>query len=91
MAYLGRSASPAGISKEFGRNPVGSGALKFHTWRANEAVVVSRNDNIQDGKADGETTVFRPITDGNTRVAEGCRWHRHDGRVHQSRFRSSER
>ena len=74
LAYpTGLIASPAGIKKsgkEFGRNPVGSGAFKFDTWRANEAVVVSRNDSYWDGKAGSEAIVFRPITDGNTRVAE---------------------
>lgn len=74
LAYpTGLIASPAAIQqsgKEFGRNPVGTGAFKFESWKANESVILSRNDNYWDGTAGTEAVVFRPITDGNTRVAE---------------------
>ncbi len=74
MAYpTGLIASPAAIEKsgaEFGRNPVGTGAFKFESWKANESVILSRNDSYWDGIAGTEAVVFRPITDGNTRVAE---------------------
>ena len=73
LAYpTGLIASPTAIKsgKDFGRNPVGTGAFMFDNWKANEAVIVNRNDNYWDGKAGSETIVFRPITDGNTRVAE---------------------
>ena len=74
LAYpTGLIASPAAIKKhgsDFGRNPVGTGAFKFDSWKSNEAVVVSRHDAHWDGKAGTEAVVFRPITDGNTRVAE---------------------
>ena len=46
------------------------GPFKFAEWRSNEAVVVERNDDYWGEKAGTEAVVFRPITDGNTRVAE---------------------
>ena len=74
LAYpTGLIASPAAIKKygkDFGRNPVGTGAFKFDTWKSNEAVIVSRNEGHWEGKAGTEAVIFRPITDGNTRVAE---------------------
>ena len=74
LAYpTGLIASPEAIKNngsDFGRNPVGTGAFKFNSWKANEAVIVDRNDNYWDGKSGLKTIVFRPITDGNTRVAE---------------------
>ena len=74
LAYpTGLIASPTAIKrygKDFGRNPVGTGAFKFDTWKSNEAVIVSRHDGHWDGKAGTEAVIFRPITDGNTRVAE---------------------
>ena len=74
LAYpTGLIASPAAIQAsgaDFGRNPVGTGAFMFESWKANESVIVSRNDNYWDGTAGTEAIVFRPITDGNTRVAE---------------------
>ena len=74
LAYpTGLIASPEAIKNngsDFGRNPVGTGAFKFNSWKANEAVIVDSNDNYWDGKSGLKTIVFRPITDGNTRVAE---------------------
>ena len=74
LAYpTGLIASPAAIKKhgkDFGRNPVGTGAFKFDSWKSNEAVIVSRHDGYWDGRAGTEAVIFRPITDGNTRVAE---------------------
>ena len=74
LAYpTGLIASPAAIKKDgkdFGRNPVGTGAFKFDTWKSNEAVIVSSHDGHWDGKAGTKAVIFRPITDGNTRVAE---------------------
>ena len=74
LAYpTGLIASPAAIKKhgkDFGRNPVGTGAFKFDSWKSNEAVIVSRHDGYWDGSAGTEAVIFRPITDGNTRVAE---------------------
>jgi len=74
LAYpTGLIASPAAIEahgKDFGRNPVGTGAFKFAEWKSNERVVVERNDDYWGEKAGTEAVVFRPITDANTRVAE---------------------
>jgi len=74
LAYpTGLIVSPAGVKKhgkDFGRNPVGTGAFKFAEWESNAKIVVTRNDNYWDGAAKLEAVVFRPITDGNTRVAE---------------------
>jgi len=74
LAYpTGLMVSPEAVKKsgkDFGRNPVGTGPFKFGEWRSNEAVVVERNDDYWGEKAGTKTVVFRPITDGNTRVAE---------------------
>ena len=64
------SAAVAKHGKDFGRNPVGTGAFEFAEWEGNTKVVVTRNDNYWDGNAELEAVIFRPITDANTRVAE---------------------
>ena len=52
LAYpTGLIASPEAIKNngsDFGRNPVGTGAFRFNSWKANEAVIVDRNDNYWD-------------------------------------------
>jgi len=74
LAYpTGLIVSPAAVEKsgkDFGRNPVGTGAFKFEEWEANAKVVVSRYDEYWDGAAPLEAVVYRPITDANTRIAE---------------------
>ncbi len=74
LAYpTGLIVSPAAVmqyGQDFGRHPVGTGAFQFEEWRANEAVVVTRNEDYWDGAPSLEAVVFRPITDANTRTAE---------------------
>lgn len=74
LAYpTGLIVSPAAVAKhgkDFGRNPVGTGAFEFAEWEGNTKVVVTRNDDYWDGNAELEAVIFRPITDANTRVAE---------------------
>ncbi len=74
LAYpTGLIVSPAAVAAngmEFGRNPVGTGPFQFGEWRANEAVVIERNDGYWGDAAATQAVVFRPITDSNTRVAE---------------------
>jgi peptide/nickel transport system substrate-binding protein len=74
LAYpTGLIVSPAGVmanGADFGRNPSGTGPFKFEGWKSNEYVVVNRNDDYWDGTASLDGIVFRPLTDGNTRVAE---------------------
>jgi peptide/nickel transport system substrate-binding protein len=65
--------SPTAVAKygkDFGRNPVGTGAFKFNEWTANQHVTVDANPNYWDGAPKLAQVVFRPITDANTRVAE---------------------
>ncbi|WP_435926974.1 ABC transporter substrate-binding protein [Dryocola sp. BD613] len=69
----GLIVSPTAVKKygkNFGRHPVGTGAFKFVEWQANQRVVVTANAGYWDGKPAVKYVVFRPITDGNTRVAE---------------------
>ena len=78
--FLSNLATPTGLivspeavkkyGKEFGRHPVGSGAFGFSEWQSNQRVVLNANAHYWDGKPELQTLVFRPITDGNTRVAE---------------------
>ena len=74
LAYpTGLIVSPAAVEasgKDYGRNPVGTGAYKFEEWQSNQRVVVTRNEDYWDGAPAPEAVVFRPITDANTRVAE---------------------
>lgn len=74
LAYpTGLIVSPEAVKKDgkdFGRNPVGTGAYKFAEWKSNAKVVVTRNDQYWGGAPSLEAVVFRPITDANTRVAE---------------------
>ena len=74
LAYpTGLIVSPAAVEehgKDFGRNPSGTGPFKFEEWDSNTRVVVTRNEEYWDGAPPLEAVVFRPITDGNTRVAE---------------------
>ena len=74
LAYpTGLIVSPAGLmanGADFGRNPSGTGPFKFEGWKSNEYVAVNRNDDYWDGTASLDGIVFRPLTDGNTRVAE---------------------
>src|SRR5690606_18104654 len=44
--------------------------FRFAEWESNSKVVVVRNDDYWDDAPSLEAVVFRPITDGNTRVAE---------------------
>jgi len=74
LAYpTGLIVSPSAVEKfgkEFGRNPSGTGPFRFAEWESNAKVVVTRNDDYWEGAPSLEAVVFRPITDGNTRVAE---------------------
>ncbi len=74
LAYpTGLIVSPAAVEKygkDFGRNPVGTGAYRFAEWQSNSRVVVEKNPEWWDGEPGLEAVVFRPITDGNTRLAE---------------------
>jgi len=74
LAYpTGLIVSPAAVMEHganFGRNPSGTGPFRFAEWKANESVVITRNDGYWNGSASTEAVVFRPITDANTRVAE---------------------
>lgn len=74
LAYpTGLIVSPAAVMQhgvDFGRNPSGTGPFRFAEWKANESVVITRNEGYWDGTAASEAVVFRPISDANTRVAE---------------------
>ncbi|PKP73206.1 MAG: ABC transporter substrate-binding protein [Alphaproteobacteria bacterium HGW-Alphaproteobacteria-6] len=74
LAYpTGLIVSPAAVMQhgaDYGRNPSGTGPFRLAEWKANESVVVTRNEDYWDGTAATEAVVFRPISDANTRVAE---------------------
>ena len=74
FAYpTGLIVSPEAIKKygkEIGRHPSGTGAFVFKEWESNSKVVLERNPDYWGGAPKLEAVVFRPITDGNTRVAE---------------------
>ena len=74
LAYpTGLLVSPAAVREhgaDYGRNPVGTGPYQFVEWESNTQVTVTKNEDYWDGAPDMERIVFRPITDGNTRVNE---------------------
>ena len=74
LAYpTGLIVSPEAVKKygkDFGRHPSGTGPFSFVEWDSNAKVVVKRNDDYWGGAPSLKAVVFRPITDGNTRVAE---------------------
>ncbi|ORE95829.1 extracellular solute-binding protein [Stappia sp. 22II-S9-Z10] len=74
LAYpTGLIVSPAAVEKygeDFGRHPSGTGAFKFAEWQSNSRVVVEKNADWWGGEPALRAIVFRPITDGNTRLAE---------------------
>jgi peptide/nickel transport system substrate-binding protein len=57
----------------FNRSPVGSGPYRFREWRANERVVLERNEDYPEGLGgppDAERVVFRIIPEPATRLTE---------------------
>ncbi len=74
MAYpTGLMVSPAAVKqygKEYGRHPSGTGPFRFKNWESNRRVVVEQNPDYWNGPPKLKAVVFRPITDGNTRVTE---------------------
>ena len=66
----GLMASPTAIMKfgtEYSRNPVGTGAWKFETWRDNDLLTVVRNEKYwQPGLPQLEGINFQIIPDTNT-------------------------
>ncbi|HET6630695.1 MAG TPA: ABC transporter substrate-binding protein [Woeseiaceae bacterium] len=73
LAYPpGMIVSPAAVRKygaRFGRNPVGSGPFAFTAWESNVKVVLHEFDGYREPTNSARVLVFRPITDGNARVA----------------------
>jgi peptide/nickel transport system substrate-binding protein len=74
MAYpTGLLVSPAAVAQHgenYGRNPVGTGPFSFNSWRGNTSVTLDAYDGYWGDPAGVEQIIFRPITDGNTRVTE---------------------
>ena len=74
LAYpTGLLVSPAAVREhgsDYGRNPVGTGPYQFVEWESNTQVTVVKNEEYWAGAPDMDRVVFRPITDGNTRVNE---------------------
>ncbi len=74
LAYpTGLMVSPSAVEQhgeEFGRNPVGTGPFQFVEWESNTQVTIEANDDYWGSSAGLERIVFRPVTDGNTRVNE---------------------
>ncbi|MFP4484667.1 MAG: ABC transporter substrate-binding protein [Spirochaetota bacterium] len=74
LAYpTGLLVSPAAVEEygdDYGRNPVGTGPYEFVEWESNTRVTVVKNQDYWGGEPGMDQIVFRPITDGNTRVNE---------------------
>jgi peptide/nickel transport system substrate-binding protein len=74
LAYpTGLLVSPDAVREhgaDYGRNPVGTGPYSFVEWQSNTQVTVAKNADYWDGEPGMDQIVFRPITEGNTRVNE---------------------
>jgi peptide/nickel transport system substrate-binding protein len=74
LAYpIGLLVSPEAVREhegELGRNPVGTGPYQFVGWESNRHVTVEANPNYWGPEPGVDQIIFRPITDGNTRVNE---------------------
>ncbi|MFP4644715.1 MAG: ABC transporter substrate-binding protein [Spirochaetales bacterium] len=74
LAYpTGLMVSPTAVEESedgFGRNPVGTGPFQFVEWESNTNVTVEAFADYWGSAPGVEQIVFRPVTDGNTRVNE---------------------
>lgn len=58
------------FGKDFGRNPVGTGAFKFVSWRTGDQVTLEANPDYWGGALDIDRIVFRTIPEVGTQVVE---------------------
>jgi peptide/nickel transport system substrate-binding protein len=72
--HLLENVAPAELrNAPFNRQPVGSGPFRFGEWRANERLVLVRNDEFPEslgGPAAAERIVFRVIPEASTMLTE---------------------
>jgi peptide/nickel transport system substrate-binding protein len=73
LAYpTGLLVSPAATlkyGKNFGHNPVGTGAFQFVEWQANQKVVLASNKAYWRGAPPTANLIFRPLPDASSRVS----------------------
>lgn len=73
LAYpTGLIVSPTAVKehgKDFGKNPAGTGAFKFDSWKPNQRVVLTANKDYWNGAPKTNTVVFRPLPEASTRIA----------------------
>lgn len=55
---------------EFGRNPVGSGPMKFVEWKAKSQITLERNDEYWGGKPKIEKIFYQIVPDTNTQIVQ---------------------
>lgn len=78
-SYMG-IISPTAVKKygdQFGRNPVGSGPMKFESWDPANQIVLSRNENYKSWRQDVKNTgpwhlkkmVYKIVPEAGTRLA----------------------
>lgn len=56
------------LGKDFGKNPVGTGAYKFVDWKKDEALTIERFDGYWGTKALTKRIVYKPIKETASRV-----------------------
>lgn len=70
---VGAIVSPTAVQRlgrDFGRNPVGTGAFRFVSWQTGNQVVLEANPDYWGGNLDIDRLVFRTIPEVGTQVVE---------------------
>jgi peptide/nickel transport system substrate-binding protein len=61
---------PEQFREEYGRNPIGTGPMKFIEWKASEQITLERNPDYWGGASKIEQIFYRIVPDDNTQLVQ---------------------
>jgi peptide/nickel transport system substrate-binding protein len=61
---------PDAFKQDYGRNPIGTGPMKFVEWKAKEQITLERNDDYWGTKPKIEKVFYRIVPDDNTQLVQ---------------------